>query len=158
MLFVKILGAALIIFSGFLSGRYMSQKLKRRCDILESIIWATCFVKEQIICFRYEIGVIYKNLLESGFDKNLLKFLTDKSSHDGFADFDCLTQRDKKLAKELFDNIGMSDIKGEEERILVYIKLLSEELEAAKEDFLKKEKLYKNVGAFLGVGIAIFFI
>ena len=155
MLFIKLSGAALIIGAGFLGGRYFSQNLKLRCSVLESIIFAANFLKEQMVCFRYEIDTIYANLLKTGFEKELLLFLTEDKSEQNFC---FLTDRDKKIAKELFLNIGMSDLKSEEERILVYIKLLSDELNSAKEDYEKKQKLYKNVGTFLGIGIAILFI
>lgn len=157
MFFIKILGAVLIIFAGFCIGKHMSQNLKLRCDALENIIKVAMYLKEQIVCFRYEIDTIYKNLIDCGFSKELILALKNTQSHKEFLkDFVFLNQKDKKLAYELFSGIGMRDVKSEEENILVYIKLIEEQLKSAKEDYLKKAKLYSNVGLFLGIGLAIF--
>ena len=159
MYIIKILGAALIVFAGFLCGRYMSENLALRCRTLENIIKIALFLKEQIVCFRYEIEVIYKNLIDSGFDEDFVLNLKNTNSQKEYLkDFDFLTQKDKGLSYELFSGVGMRDAKGEEENILVYIKLINEQLEFAKQEYAKKDKLYKNVGTFLGIGLAIFLI
>lgn len=159
MYFIKFLGAALIVFAGFLCGRYMSYNLIQRCRTLENIIKVALFLKEQIVCFRYEIDVIYKNLIDNGFNEEfVLKLKNTKSKKEYLKEFDFLTYKDKTLAYELFSGIGMRDAKGEEENILVYIKLINEQLDFAKQEYAKKDKLYKNVGTFLGMGLAIFLI
>ncbi len=159
MLFVKISGAICIILAGFCGGKYMSQNLKLRCEWLENIVKVAMNLKEQIVCFRYEIDIIYKNLIDGGFSKELVLALKNTQSNNEYLkEFDFLNQRDKKLAFELFNGIGMRDVKSEEENILVYIKLIEEQLKSAKDDYLKKAKLYNNVGLFLGIGLAIFLI
>ena len=159
MFILKLIGAALIVFSGAFMGIYSCKMLKQRREFLENVIAVTLAIKEQICFFKRSLSQIYEVLIKSGFDSEFVNALKNTDNPEEYLkNFYCLTPKDKQLILELFSSLGMSDAKGEEERILVYIKLFEKQLAEADTDFFKKAKLYKSIGLWGGVSVAIFLI
>lgn len=158
MWILKLSGLMLIVFCGSFSGFSAANKLTARCKTIGQIILIATALKEQICFFKRELNEIYRHLINSGFDKNLVYCLANTQNKPYLKEFGFLTERDKQLLFELFNRLGESHAEGEAEHISVYINLLKNQLTEAENDKNIKARLYKSFGFWGGVVAAIFLL
>lgn len=69
-----------------------------------------------------------------------------------------LTDDDVKILIAVGNELGKSDIDGQVSTLSLYQDMLARNLESAIEEKRNKGKMYRNLGALIGVGIAIILI
>ena len=163
---LKLSGALLVILAFGIWGVLKSDKLKKRCDNLLSLISALTLLENEI---GYGEKDISSALLSVGSIENLPLFVQIseqlKGSSVSSAFFDalknsdiCLSKSDKDTLCEFSQNLGSL---GKESQI-GSIRHTKELLEAARisacEEYGKYGKLYRSMGILLGILIAIILI
>lgn len=166
---LKIIGAFFVIITGIMLGFSASAKLSRRVQFLEGYISA---LKEASIRIRYtacDITELFR-CDGSGAVDIMLRLFTQKvksgksaknawtSAVNTLSDKKQLAKEDKTLIEEFGTTFGTSDVDGELTHIQAHITLLSDRLEKARTEQTEKSKLYKILGLFGGVTLAVIFI
>ena len=149
MILVKLLGAVFLSITGFLSGKASVDKLKKRCDALSWHYKAIMKIGAYIGGTANELEDIIKSI--SGYGS----FLTLTSPFSINVNTNYLKPSDVKLLSEFFASLGEGEIESEVARCKMYSDLIKELYESARRDYLDKSKLYKMLGLFAGLTIAI---
>ena len=69
-----------------------------------------------------------------------------------------LKKSDKELLSEFGRELGKTDIDGQLKHIELYKTVFEKQLYSAEEEISKKSKLYKTMGLFAGISIALMII
>lgn len=146
---IKCFGIVFIIASTSLLGVYSGFKLKSRADALSWYVSAVCEIRDKVRATSAEIPKIVDGLY--GGDK----FFTVSTPFKVRLKKGALTERDEKLLNEFFGGFGMGDTASQISRCDMYINLLQKEYEQAAKEYAEKSRLYKQLGFFAGLGIAV---
>ena len=160
---LKLAGAVMIIVSGSILGILKADRLKKRADNLENITSALELLKCDINYGRKDlqgalrdIGIslkidifrrIAEYIKEIGVKEAIKKALDD--------DAECLLERDKEPVRTLGETLGMTDAENQTRAIDEAITRLIKAKKDAEEEYLRLGRLYKSVGFFGGVLVAI---
>ena len=159
---LKILGAALISFSGFSIGCMYVQRLKLRRDFLREF---SVFLSSLSTAVRYrsaDIAVLVNScgelfsLPENDYSRPFSQMW--QSSIADFKKRRCLSNADMALLKEFGEGLGTTDVEGQLNHIALYQGLFSKQQSGAEDDIIQKSKLYKSLGLFGGVSAALMFL
>ena len=140
-LLFKILGFVLIIFTtsavGFLKASELNLRYKKLCGFSKSI----SALKEHI-------------RLHSGDSERLLKLCFEEYPPN----YASLNKDDLEIMNEFFKGFGLCDTLAEYDRCKLYVNLINQKANEAKQKSIELNRLYKNIGVLSGVLICIFFL
>ncbi len=149
MLTLKLIGVIILSVTGLLSGKALVERLKKRADKLDWYYKAVLQIGNSIGGTANEISSIIKSI--SGYSDYLtLRFpfaLEINKEH--------LKSEEILSITEFFEGIGNSEVEAEVERCKMYANIIREHYLSAKNEYNQKNKLYKMLGLFSGLSIAI---
>lgn len=158
---IKIPGLILIVISCFSVGLYLSARLKYRLEFLSSF---KEFLSSLEINIRYNCLEIIP-LIKASAPVNITDIFSDEN--DGsFLDYwnnsinnipkkFALKEEDLKLLYEFGRTLGTTDIEGQLNHIILYKNLIEANIDNSKKELKQKSKLYKTLGLFTGLSIAL---
>lgn len=167
MMLIKFSGAVIVVISSTLCGIYASRLVENRVKFMEQYIM---FLTQAKTMINYN-AVSVTEILSSVNSIPLVKPLLDKCL-DGLSEGISLekswhravnsvyarklfTESDKMLLYSFGDTFGSSDIDGEVTKTELHIALVSERLDNIRQEFASKCKLYRILGMFCGMMIAL---
>ena len=162
-LVIKINGSVLIIVSCFSIGYLKAKNLYIRRDFLSSFIKYLSVLSTNI---RYNSDDIFSIVNLSAKTEDLNCFEMSKEDNVSFEEYwknkitsldikDNLLLTDKTLLSEFGSQLGKKDIEGELQHIELYKRLFEKQLQDAENQIVKKSKLYKVMGFFVGTATAL---
>ena len=166
-LVLKIIGSVLIITSCFSVGYMKAKKLYVRRDFLSVFIKFLSVLSTNL---RYNSDDIFSIVDLSAKTEGLYFFEKECEEYNiSFEEYwknkitsldiiDNLLIADKTLLTEFGLQLGKSDVEGELQHIELYKRLFEKQLEDAENQILKKSKLYKAMGFFVGTSTALMII
>ncbi|MCH5296293.1 MAG: stage III sporulation protein AB [Ruminococcus sp.] len=163
-MFVKLIGALLLIASSFSVGVSMSKSLYRRKAFIKSFI---VFVDSLETHIRYNTDDIFKLVSMCSDSEELKCFEFFNKPHA--EPFDklwsksvltiprayALTKSDMDLLLQFGSQLGKTDIDGQIKHIKLYKDFFKKQLDDAEDAIVKKSKLYKTMGLFAGTAAAL---
>lgn len=161
---VKLIGAVLLIASSFTVGVSMSKSLYRRKAFLKSFIVfienlathiryntddifrlvAKCSEAEELKCFEF-FNVPHSEPFEKLWNKSVLTIPRAYA----------LTKSDIDMILQFGSQLGKTDIDGQLKHITLYKEFFKKQLDEAEDAIIKKSKLYKTMGLFVGTAVAL---
>lgn len=167
-LIFKIIGAVLVVCASFSFGCLMSQKLYKRRDFLKSF---TIFLSSLSTNIRYDSSDIF-TLVSRSCKTCELEFLAVEYTQNCGKSFEmlwnqkiseipkqcALTDSDIQLLYEFGSALGKTDVEGQSKHIRLYVAEFENQLENAQQAIVKKSKLYKTMGFFVGSAAALMMI
>ncbi len=148
-LLMKIIGIAFIVFSTTAVGVNLSVGLKNRVKTLRWFIGATDEIGEKIRYTSAELGYIVGSIY------GVEKYLEIKAPFSVTLKKNEMDEQDKKIINEFFSQLGMGDSESQIKRCQNYKRQLMRQSEDADKQLREKSKLYKMLGFFGGLTIAI---
>lgn len=162
--FVKLIGAVLLIASSFSVGVSMSKSLYRRKAFIKSFI---VFIDSLETHIRYNTDDIFKLVSMCSDSEELKCFEFFNKQHA--EPFDklwsksvltiprayALTKSDMDLLLQFGSQLGKTDIDGQIKHIKLYKDFFKKQLDDAEDAIVKKSKLYKTMGLFAGTAAAL---
>lgn len=146
---IKCIGIIFIIGATSLLGVRSSLKLKKRADTLSWFVSAVCEIRDKVRSTGAEIPKIVEGLYAAD------RYFTVEAPFKVCLKNGALTEKDQKLLNEFFAGFGMGDIASQISRSDMYLNLLQKEYEAAEGEYAEKSRLYKQLGFFAGLSIAV---
>jgi stage III sporulation protein AB len=158
---VKYLGLVFIVLCGFGVGYYLSKRLKTRYDFLTAF---KDFLSTLEINLRFKNTEIFSLVKLSA--PELMKSFFKESREENFQLYwsDCvsgvpksfaLKNDDISLITEFGKLLGTTDIDGQLNHINLYKELIDKNINNSSEELKSKSKLYKLLGLFAGLTIAL---
>lgn len=163
---LKILGGFLLALSGFSTGCMFSKKLVSRRNFFKSIIRFISALSTQI---RYNTADIF-TLASIAAETAELEFfdVSDKRGRPFYSVWSekislipsryGLNSGDKRLLLELGEQLGKTDVEGQLKHLELYETVFKKQLSDSENDVIKKSKLYKTMGFFVGTAAALMMI
>lgn len=165
---LRIFCTFVIIISTSYIGYSASDKLKKRSDTIDKIIH---MFEEMSVLIRFKALTVYEladelkqNSMFCSLDfLNLLSRSETQSFSYQFSDAVnrsqcCLNEDDKSLLKSFGNSLGNTDVDGQLSSILVFKSNFEEKGRQAKNEYLKKSRLYRSFGILGGMFISIIVI
>lgn len=152
MLIIKISGLIILSLTGLLVGSKQVVKLKRRSDALQWFATNILFIGEHIRATANELYDIVNSLCGK---ENYLR-LSRPFKIEITDDF--LNSDDLGALNEFFENLGRLDTESEIKRCEMYAKIIQNRFKSAHKEYLEKNKLYKMLGLFSGLSVAIIMV
>lgn len=150
MLMLKACGLITVFSVCTALGFLKSAMLGKRAEKLHSFNRGASALAERIRLCSGEI----KELVEDCFSEGLVD-----TRGGGFSvEESYLKKEDIALLNEFFGDLGMGDIAAEYDRTSAYANLIKAQQTAADADCEKLCRLYKSLGALVGIFICIFFM
>lgn len=170
---MKAAGVLLCISAGFLIGNYFSENIKKRYMALNNIRRMILQIIGEIEYTRSNISDIFYKLSkkqESPY-REFMEYIHSetegtngrlkdiwKRGVDGYFSQLKLTDKDLEMLEKLGNSMGSIGIRVEIENLELYIKEVDELLLNIREELANKTKLYRMLGLFGGMAIAIILI
>lgn len=163
---IKLLGAAAIILAGTLWGVKKSSLLLKRENSLKNILTALGMLESEVVFSSHKLKTAFLNIsklapcegLFSEAAKNLSSRSALKAWNDA-ADFAaerlCLNKKDLETVKLLGSEIGMSDKEQQLRNLRRIEKLLEVCVEEAHTEYISSAKMYRSLGLFAGLFVAV---
>ena len=162
----KIIGSILIISACFLVGYLKSGALYKRRDFLKSFLVFLSLLETNL---RYNNSDIFTLVTLSATKQDLKNFCFDNNKQKPFDEIwneriselpkeFSLKKVDKDMLFEFGSELGKSDLDGQLKHIELYKAVFEKQLSDAEEAIAKKSKLYKTMGFFTGISIALMII
>lgn len=163
----KIIGGGLLICACFAYGCCMSKNLYMRRNFIKSFI---VFLSALSTNIRYNSDDIFTLVSISARSKELssLKIEDDNPNVPfgiiweerikSISKVYSLTKEDKELLIEFGSQLGKTDIDGQLKHIELYKAVFKKQLANSEEAIIKKSKLYKTMGFFVGTAAALMMI
>lgn len=153
MLFlIKFLGLCLIITATTVVGINKSRELSVRVFTLEWYVKATGLIADRI---RYSGDELTKVLLSLPEHQ---KYFSISSPFKVELKNNGLNTDDENAVQSFFGSIGLGDTEKQLNICSLYGKELSIRLDDARKDLSEKSKVFKSLGFFIGLGIAIILV
>ncbi len=152
MWFIKLLGVALIVLSSLGISLRAVQKLKRRVDAFHFFSGAAATLAIQMNSTAAELYDIVNTLYGRQQYLELTKPFSVALKPCG------LRQEETKTIEEFFEGLGMGELSAQVKRCEGYAAVFSECYREAKQEYTEKSKLYKMLGLFSGLSIAIILV
>lgn len=152
MWIIKLFGAGLIAFAGLGLGVHSSLGLKRRANKLEWYAKAADAIGVKIESTAAEIYDIVRLLY--GKDD----YLVVKKPFSVEVDTADLTERESQTVNEFFSELGMGELEAQVKRCKTYAALLGELQRSAYSEYAEKARLYRILGLFAGVALAVIMV
>ena len=152
MWIIKFLGVALLSLAGFLAGVLSVKKLKSRVAALEWFAGAVNDIGVRMNTTAAPISDIILTLY--GKDE----YLTLEKPFSVTAKTENLTPREAGAVKEFFGGVGLGELTSQVKRCEAYAAVFKEYSGRAYAEYYEKARLYKTLGFFAGLGLAIILI
>lgn len=149
---IKISGLIFIVTATTLFGIELSLRLRRRAGAINWYIKAVSEIGEKIRYTSAELGVIIGSIY--GQEKYLR---VDEPFSVSLREVG-LDDADKQILTEFFSGLGSGDTEEEIKRCSLYKRTLEKQLSSAEKAADEKSRLYKMLGFFGGIAIAIILI
>lgn len=149
MLVIKILGLIVLSFTGLLLGTNQVAQLRRRSDALYWFSTNIIFIGEHIRSTANELYDIINSLYGKEAYLTLLRPFKIEIKNN-FMNKDDLSTLD-----EFFVGLGSLDSESEIKRCQMYGKIIENRYKSAQKDYEEKNRLYKMLGLFGGLSVAI---
>ncbi len=150
MVFLRFLGCVVLSFSGLFCGNFFAEKIKRRKNHLEQMIFSTEHLLKRMDYTREELSTV----LPLCYGKCDFLEINGKSVSVKKCD---LNEVDTDIIKEFFEGLGREDMESEKKKCKLYLQILNERLQNSKEECNKKCRVFKVSGFCIGLlaGIVI---
>lgn len=170
MVLVKFCGAVIIVVSGTLCGIYASKSVENRVKFLEEYVMFLTQVKTMINYSAISVPEILLSVSSVPIVAPLLNnchsslsegMSLEKAWHSAVDEMykkRLFTQSDKALLYSFGETFGSSNIDGEVTKTELHISLMKERLNTVKAEYLSKNRLYRIVGMFSGIMIALIIV
>lgn len=159
---LKLTGAIVIVIAGTMCGFLESDKLKKRCIMLQKIISGLVLLENEISYGKRDIKTILMSIGEiqgTELFKNAALYTESYGIKESFEKAlereSCILGTDKEIVRILSEKIGMTDAKAQIKSIRHAKGLLDLALESARQEFERSGKLYKSAGALGGLCVVI---
>ncbi len=153
MLFlIKFMGMCLIVLSSTFIGIGKSRQLKNRVLALEWYYSATIKIADKIRFSNEEILKILNSLHDNKKHLNITNPFKVVPTDEN------LNNDDKKVVSSFLENLGMGDTENQLNICNMYGKELLSRLDKARQETQEKTRVFKNLGFFIGLGIAIILV
>lgn len=163
---LKILGCALVVLSGFCAGCFYSLGLSKRKGFLEQ---TAVFLELLQTNIRFSSADIFSAVQASVPAKLQSVFILEKSADKSFEEIwkqavdlipknSGINNSDRELLINIGSELGKTDVDGQLSHLELCSSLVAVQLSDARETLLKKTRLYRALGLFAGVSIAIIII
>lgn len=171
MIFIKYTSILLVFLTSSLIGILYSKKYTNRVNDLQEIKRALNMFKTKIK-FTYEpIPDAFKEIAIS-INENIAKILKKASQYmkedtvqnaweksiQEEKNNTSLTEEDIQIIKKLSTLLGTTDLEGQVNNIDLINEIIDKQIEQARTEKNKNEKLYKTLGAGIGLAISIILI
>lgn len=172
MLYLKCIILFLIFILSSKIGRVFSKKYQERLEILQDVKTVLNNLKTKIRFTYKPLPIIFDEIIKNsiGINKKVFNFLEKSNFYmknnvagdawnlaiDESKIFE--NEKDKKIMKNMSNMLGKTDLEGQISDIDLTISFLDEQINIAKNELIKNEKLYKNLGVIAGIGIVIILI
>ena len=132
------------------------EEFKNNFQIIENKIKYTYETLEEIFCEIAEISSLSIANFFKNTASNLTKEGTEKAWKNEIKRMDSsLTKEDKEALKEFGTLLGKTNKEGQINQIKYVTELLEIQIEKAKTERDKNEKIYRKLGLILGIGLVI---
>lgn len=164
---LKILGSLLLVSACFVTGCIKSKALYRRREFLENLLVFISLLETNL---RFSGSDIFTLISASANSDDLRYLIVDSSQTDkAFSELWnanvselpnslALKGEDKKLLTDFGSELGKSDLEGQIKHLQLYQSMFQRQLLSAQNEIAKKSKLYKIMGLFVGVSVALVMI
>ncbi len=149
MLLMKILGAILLCLTGTAIGTNALSRLKKRTDALEWYYKAAAQIGSRIGGTAAELYDIINTIYGKEHYLRLAKPFKIEFNNES------LNREDLRTLSEFFGQLGSGGIEAEIKRCEMYSNILKDRYKKALEEYTQKSKLYKMLGLFSGLTVAI---
>ncbi len=149
MFLMKILGAVLLCVTGTAIGINALSHLKKRADALDWYYKAIALIGSRIGGTAAELYDIMGTIFDSNKYLSLSRPFKVEFNKDG------LNLEDTRTLAEFFGELGSGGIDSEVKRCEMYSNILYNRYKSAREEYIQKSKLYKMLGLFGGLSVAI---
>ena len=149
MLLLKILGTLFLCASGTATGINVISKLKKRADALDWYYKSAAQIGSRIGGTAAELYDIINTLHSKEEYLNISKPLKIDLKNN------FLSREDHLIICEFFSNLGEGNIEEETKRCEMYSNIFYERYKNARKEYTEKAKLYKMLGLFSGLAVAI---
>ena len=149
---IKMLGVCLIIISTTIIGTNRSHQLSFRVESLE---WYTKTLRQIADRIRYSGDEITKILLSLPENQ---KYFSITAPFKVQLIKNGLNSDDMAAVHSFFDSIGLGDTENQLNMCSLYGKELSSRLDEARKDLTEKSRLFKSLGFFIGLAVAIILV
>lgn len=153
MLFLKITGAVMLTSAGVLAGFLAARQLSKREKELNWFSAAVCEIGQKI---RQNSGNIADIISKIQGSENHLAI--NRHPFNIKVVSDVLNYEEKREISDFFKRLGMGDIQSEYKKCLAYAEILGEKAKSARAETCEKSRLYKSIGLFCGLLIAVILI
>lgn len=168
---IKILGLTAIFIACAAAGLIKSYSLSKRVRELEAFLSAFSQISTEIRYFASPTNVIISKLDAFNEYKGLHIFGLCKENlertHDFSKAWDCaiseakpylsLEKSDIDVLKSFGNTFGTTDVEGQIANCERYCDLLRQRLESARQDKVKRGRMYTSLGVLAGIFFAVFF-
>lgn len=169
MWFIKVILLCFIFCGSSLIGIMIANKYKNRTNGL-------CEMKKGLNYFKSKIEYTYEPLKDIFLDisnninfeiGNIFKVAATKmeslSAEDAWEysvniSENCLKKSDKEIIKEFGKTLGQTDIQGQLNKTKLTLEFIDKQIEEARGEQIKNEKLYQTLGVIAGMGLVIILI
>lgn len=169
-MFIKFLGAVIIVASGTMCGIYASKSIEKKVKFLEQYIIFLTQTKTMISYNAVSIIEIFSKINSVPLIKPLLELCIENISKN--MSFETAWHKavnkmyerkffsvsEKSLMYSFGETFGSGGIDEEITKTELHLSLMNERLNIARNEFLSKNKLYRIVGMFSGIMIALIII
>lgn len=163
---IKLVICAVTIVTSSVIGIYASLRLQRRVRMLEKLILLSRELSVQIRYQALPIPVLLYNMSqrEDFAELDFLYKTVEETGENGdfhicwekyAAEIPFLKTCDKEIILSVGRNLGNSDIDGQTAMFEMTVNMLTEYLAEANEEYTRKGKMCRSVGALVGIGIAV---
>lgn len=164
---IKVIGVLMVVTTGGAVGLVKSHFLNSRVKFMESFLKFITYIQTEI---RFSSDSIFKIIERYCGTDNSLPFLRDmeiqgetfttswESAIDKIPIEAGITEGDRELIHDFGMGLGVSDIEGQTAHCEIGKKLVQNRILDAREQLIKKGKLYRILGFGCGIGLALLMI
>lgn len=163
---IKIIGGGIVFLSGLLWGLCKSHRLLKREQSLKNIISALYMLEGEIVFASNKLKTAFYRISDLTPCKelfsvaaknmeNLSSYEAWKKAIDETAAAMCLTEKDAETVKLLGAELGLSDKEQQQKNIRHISTLLGVAANEAYDEYISSAKMYRSIGIFGGLFIAI---
>lgn len=166
---LKFIGITVIISVTTFTGCYFSSALKKRLIMLKKLNY---MLEEILLLLRYKSATVYEMAETLAGDERFSEFdflkNIDRDCDISFQQSWCkavygsnlcgMKKSDIELIADIGKKLGTSDLDGQVSTVMLQRSEIEAAISSAEEEYAKKAKLYRSLGALTGAFVAIMLI
>lgn len=163
---IKFIGALMVVLSGALWGLLKSKGLKEREKSIENIITALGMLESEIAFSSHRLKYAMEHISRVCFCNGLFSkaaekignmpvYLAWQSAVDDTKSGLGISEKDAEIIKILGSELGMSDKEQQMRSIKYVVSLLNEAKNDAHNEYVLYAKMYRSIGVFGGLFVAV---